>query len=240
MSEKKTAAGKADLPKWKWDPDERTLTRSEGDKVELVAHVSVSEQVEFATDEMAAKFRMVAINKLRKFGVIPAKDEELPTGGEPKDFEKEPEIPPEKEPEPEQAPVRRNPPVSPDTMEEQLKDCTPEQRKAIRRLRIEAGFPPDKLERPTPKAPPRGKFGSKTPDYVLWALRYHPGRFATKYGVIGEGSIDTYKTVVDEHSQAKRKKFVVAGVLSEAKTHITLKRPTASLSSLKKDDLEEL
>lgn len=102
-----------------------------------------------------------------------------------------------------------------------LRGLTIEQRKAINYLRSKEGFELGTLERPVPPEPRKTSgAGDKTPAFVTWLLRYHPKRFAELYGVIGMGSIEVVKTVIDPETKKKKR------IRSQEAGHVIARRET--------------
>lgn len=99
---------------------------------------------------------------------------------------------------------------------------TPEQRRAILRLRRSAGFP-DEVEKRTRKpVKPDKLIGRKSEAYVMDLLRYEPVKFAETYGLVGIGKIRRVEKKIDPETKVEKKvERIVECVLSRSKTHLT-------------------
>lgn len=196
-----------------WRCTNGNITREEGGHIAHIAtYDQESNRVSFADEELEKKFRLSVIAKLKKWGFegveIDSVESEVEDEDEPFEPDEEAVVEAIEEPKPK--------PARPKTL-------TVEQKKAVQRLRREQGFPSE-VESPASPEPPFTDFGSKDPAFVEWLLRYHPEEFALKYRVIGEGSIQVKENVLDPKTQTIRKVVTTKeGVLSESKTHLTLK-----------------
>jgi len=119
------------------------------------------------------------------------------------------------------------PPPQVTTQVDPLAGLPVEVRKCIRHLRDKEGFPVE-IETEIEEQPDRGPEGDKTPEFVMWLLRFDPRKFHETYQIIGFGKVKESSKYIDPRdNMVKEKHEERSGVLTMRKTHLTLVDPQA-------------